>query len=64
MVVIEIGSGVRITFDTIRNVAQEQQELQRHNCACGFIGKSAVIKYPQLLLIVKISSIIVVKSSF
>ena len=36
-------------FNTICNITQETQKLQRCNCACGFIGKSAVIKYHQLL---------------
>ncbi len=36
-------------FNTICNITQEPQELQRHNCACRFIGKSAVIKCHQLL---------------
>ncbi len=35
-------------LDTIYNNTQEPQELQRYSCACGFIGKSAAIKY-QLL---------------
>ena len=36
-------------YDTICNILQESQELQRFNCACGFISKSAVSKYYQLL---------------
>ena len=40
-------------FDAICNITQEPQELtvkQRlKNCTCGFIGKSAMIKYHQLL---------------
>ncbi len=36
-------------FDTICNITQESQEIQRFNCACGSIVKSAVIKYHQLL---------------
>ena len=36
-------------FDTIYNITQEPQELQRYNCAYGLMGKSAVIKYHQLL---------------
>ena len=36
-------------FKTICNITQEPQNLQTFNCACGFIGKSAVIKYHQLL---------------
>ena len=31
------------------NITQEPQDLQTFNCACGFIGMSAVIKYHQLL---------------
>ncbi len=31
-------------FDTICNISQPQ-ELQRYNCACEFIGKSAMLKY-------------------
>ncbi len=37
-------------FDIIHvicNITQELQELQRFNCACEFIDKSAVIKYQQ-----------------
>ena len=30
-------------FDTICNITKEPQELQRFNCTCGFIDKSAVI---------------------
>ncbi len=40
-------------FDTICNIIQEPQELQRFNCAFRFISKSAVIKYHQLLPKVK-----------
>ncbi len=36
-------------FNTICNITQEPQELQRYNRACRFIGKSAVIKCHQLL---------------
>ncbi len=36
-------------FNTIYNITQEPQELQRHNRACRLIGKSAVIKCHQLL---------------
>ncbi len=36
-------------FNTICNITQEPQELQRYNHACRFIGKSAVIKCHQLL---------------
>ncbi len=36
-------------FNTICNITQEPQELQRYNLACRFIGKSAVIKCHQLL---------------
>ena len=36
-------------FKTICNITYEPQELQRFYCACEFIGKSAVIKYDQLL---------------
>ena len=38
-----------IRFDIFCDVNQEPQDPQRHNCACGFIGKSAVIKYHRLL---------------
>ncbi len=31
-------------FNTICNITQEPQELQRYNRACRFLGKSAVIK--------------------
>ncbi len=41
-------------FNTICNIAQEQ-ELERYNRACRFIGKTAVIKCHQLL--VKVTSI-------
>ncbi len=36
-------------FNTICNIIQEPQELQRYNRACRFIGKFAVIKYHQLI---------------
>ena len=36
-------------FNPICIIIQELQELQRYNCACGFISKSAVIIYNQLL---------------
>ncbi len=36
-------------FNTICNVTQEPQEIQRSNRACRFIGKSAVMKCNQLL---------------
>ena len=36
-------------FDTSFNITQEAQELNRFNNASGFIGKSAVIKYHELL---------------
>ncbi len=36
-------------FNTICNITQEPQELQRYNRVCRFIGKSAVIKCHQLL---------------
>ncbi len=36
-------------FNTICNINQEPQELQRYNRACRFIGKSAVIKCHQVL---------------
>ena len=36
-------------FDTICRNTQEPQELQRYSCACGFISKSSVIIYHQLL---------------
>ncbi len=36
-------------FNTICNITQEPQELQRYNRACGFIGESAVIKCDQVL---------------
>ncbi len=35
-------------FNTICNITQEPQQLQRYNRACRFIGKSAVIKCHQL----------------
>ena len=34
-------------FDTIYNIAQEPQDLQRYDYACGFIGKSGMIRYCQ-----------------
>ncbi len=37
-------------FNTICNITQEPQELQRYNRACRFIGKSAVIECHQLLI--------------
>ncbi len=37
-------------FDTICKITQELKELQRFSCACRLIGKSAVMKYHQLLL--------------
>ncbi len=36
-------------FNTICNITQEPQELQRYNRAHRFIGKSAVIKCHQVL---------------
>ncbi len=36
-------------FDTICNITQEPQELQRFNSTCCFIGKSATIKFHPLL---------------
>ncbi len=36
-------------FETLCNITQESQDPQTFNCACGFIGKSAVTKYHQLL---------------
>ncbi len=36
-------------FNTICNITQEPQELQRYNRACKFIGKSAVIRCYQKL---------------
>ncbi len=36
-------------FNTICNITQEKQELQRYNRACWFIGKPAVIKCHQVL---------------
>ncbi len=42
-------------FNTICNITQEPRELQTYICACGFIGKSAVIKYN--LLLSKVTSI-------
>ncbi len=36
-------------FNTICNITQEPQELQRYNRAYRFIGKSAVIKCHQVL---------------
>ena len=38
---------------TLFAITQEPQELQRYNCAYGFIHKSTVIKYHQLLSKVK-----------
>ncbi len=38
-----------IRFNTICNITQEPQELQRYNRACRFIGKSTVIKCHQVL---------------
>ncbi len=37
------------SFNTICNITQEPQELQRYNRACMFIGKSVVMKCHQLL---------------
>ena len=42
-------------FDTICNITQETQDLQGYNCASGFIGKSAVIKYYQLSKVISIN---------
>ena len=47
-----LGKGFFMTnfrFDTICNISQIPKDLQRFKCACEFIGKSAVIKYHQLL---------------
>ena len=49
-------------FNTICNITQEPQELQRFNCVCGSISKFAVIKYHQLLS--KVLSIWPVSNSF
>ncbi len=46
MGVDEIGV---VRFNTICNITQEPQELQRYNRACRFIGKAAVIKCHQVL---------------
>ncbi len=43
------------SFNTICNITQEPQELQRYNRASRFIGKSTVIKCHQVLL--KVTSI-------
>ena len=37
-----------LSFNTICNITQEPQELQRHNRPCRFMGKSALIKCHQL----------------
>ncbi len=39
-------------FDTICNVTRDLQEVQRFNCGCGLIGKSAVIKHQLLSKVV------------
>ena len=52
MVVLEIGviyEELLFQILLICNITQESQELQRFSSACGFIGKSAVIEYHQLL---------------
>ncbi len=52
MVVDEVLRGrfmKNFRFNTICNITQEPQELQRYNRACRFIGKSAVMKRHQLL---------------
>ena len=51
MVHLEIGGRFmkNFCFDTICNITQEPQKLQSLNCACGFIGKSVLTKYHQLL---------------
>ncbi len=36
-------------FNAIYNITQEPKKVQRFNCAYEFIGKSAVIKYHQLV---------------
>ena len=41
MLIFERGVVKNFQFDTICNITQE---LQRINCACGFIGKSSVIQ--------------------
>ncbi len=50
-VVLVIGSFYEelLFRDYICNINQEPQDLQIFNCACGFIGKSAVVKYHQFL---------------
>ena len=50
MAVLEICRFMKnFRFDTICNITQKAQKLQRFNCVCGFIGKSALIKCHQLL---------------
>ena len=39
----------KVRFDTICNITQEPQGLQRFNRTDGFIGKSTVIKFHQVL---------------
>ena len=50
MVVLDIDKGrfmKKFRFNTICSITQENHK--NYNCVCGFIGKSAVIKYHQLL---------------
>ena len=51
MVVLEIlhGRFMNFRFDSICNITREPQQLQRFNCACGFISKSFFVIKHQLL---------------
>ncbi len=49
MVVLEPFFMKNFCFDTIYNITQEPQKLQRFNSPYGFTGKSAVKEYHQLL---------------
>ena len=43
-------------YDTICKITHEPQELEIFNCACGFIGMSAAVKYHHCLATVSSSS--------
>ena len=53
MIILEIRVILSVTEELSFRWFLQPQELQRFNCACGFIGKSARIKYHQLLSKVK-----------
>ena len=51
---VALAAPIFYTFRRACNITQEPLKLQSFNCACGFIGKSALIKYHQLMTRVSI----------